>query len=400
MGRIVIREKLKRFLDGSVAGGSLWWVGDGLVVAGGSLTAVLRGATAEARRPDLAQPWSVVTGSSAEASGAAVCLILSITHRLAATRPPTASGRPILVRARRASPSKRLRCRGAHGRGVNLWLGGLITAGAALVAVVVVTLVRRRAPDGGYFTDSDRAAGVFGVLGTAFAVVLAFVIFLAFESYGTAKKEAGREAVAVQELYNTAPSFEPAARDELRGQLVCYARSVVRDEWRTMKREQQSDVTQGWVDAMAANVDQLEITGEKQSVAYEHWFVTNAARAEARRGRLSEATPVVPAPLWFFLVFGGLLAVGYVVFWSDSGERFVVQAMMIGSLTAMVTASLLVVHFLDNPYENKSGSVEPVEMTRTLDLIEQKQEAAGLAAEPCDDAARPRERGVVVGRLP
>lgn len=48
------------------------------------------------------------------------------------------------------------------------------------VAVTVATmlLVRRRAPVGGFFTDSDRAAGIFGVTGTGFAVFLAFVIFL------------------------------------------------------------------------------------------------------------------------------------------------------------------------------------------------------------------------------
>jgi hypothetical protein len=35
-------------------------------------------------------------------------------------------------------------------------------------------LLRRRAPDGGYYHDPDRAAGAFGVLGASFAVLLAF----------------------------------------------------------------------------------------------------------------------------------------------------------------------------------------------------------------------------------
>ena len=60
-----------------------------------------------------------------------------------------------------------------------------------LVAVLVVTgltvaamlLVRRRAPEGSYFTDGDRASGVFGVLATGFSVLLGFIIFLAFSSY-------------------------------------------------------------------------------------------------------------------------------------------------------------------------------------------------------------------------
>jgi hypothetical protein len=43
-------------------------------------------------------------------------------------------------------------------------------------------LVRRRAPAGGFYTDVDRAGAIFGVVGTAFAVLLAFVIFVAFQS--------------------------------------------------------------------------------------------------------------------------------------------------------------------------------------------------------------------------
>ena len=35
-----------------------------------------------------------------------------------------------------------------------------------------------------YFQDGDRAAGVFGVLSAGFAILLGFVVFLAFSSYG------------------------------------------------------------------------------------------------------------------------------------------------------------------------------------------------------------------------
>ena len=59
--------------------------------------------------------------------------------------------------------------------------------------------VRRTAPEGSYFEDGDRAAGVFGVIATGFAVMLGFVIFLAFESYDTSRSRrrdrgAGRRA--------------------------------------------------------------------------------------------------------------------------------------------------------------------------------------------------------------
>jgi fructose-specific phosphotransferase system IIC component len=63
------------------------------------------------------------------------------------------------------------------------WIAALVIVAAVAGSVAAKLLVRRRAPEGGWFTDASRAAGIFGVLGTMFAVVLAFVIFLALESY-------------------------------------------------------------------------------------------------------------------------------------------------------------------------------------------------------------------------
>jgi len=54
----------------------------------------------------------------------------------------------------------------------------LIVVAATGIAITVMLWVRRKAPDGSYFNDGDRAAGVFGVLATGFAVLVGFVVFL------------------------------------------------------------------------------------------------------------------------------------------------------------------------------------------------------------------------------
>ena len=78
-------------------------------------------------------------------------------------------------------------------------------------------LVRRHAPDGSYFNDGDRAAGVFGVLATGFAVLLGFVVFLAFESYDAARAGAEMEALTVVQQVETAQFFPPSVAGELTG---------------------------------------------------------------------------------------------------------------------------------------------------------------------------------------
>src|SRR5690242_14556357 len=107
----------------------------------------------------------------------------------------------------------------------DVWAAVLLIAVTA-IAVAAMLLVRSRAPRGGYFEDGDRAAGVFGVLATGFAVLAGFVVFLAFESYDTSRSGAEAEARIVAQQFETV-QFLPAPADRrLSGALVCYARNV------------------------------------------------------------------------------------------------------------------------------------------------------------------------------
>jgi len=63
---------------------------------------------------------------------------------------------------------------------VNLLWGLLFVVTVTAATVTGMLLVRRKAPVGGYFSDGDRAAGVFGVLATGFSVLLGLFILLAF----------------------------------------------------------------------------------------------------------------------------------------------------------------------------------------------------------------------------
>jgi hypothetical protein len=71
--------------------------------------------------------------------------------------------------------SKWNKANGTDGLSMNLIRASLIVAVAAGIAVAAMLLVRRNAPDGGYFNDGDRASGVFGVLAAGFSVLLGFI---------------------------------------------------------------------------------------------------------------------------------------------------------------------------------------------------------------------------------
>jgi hypothetical protein len=273
---------------------------------------------------------------------------------------------------------------------MNPLLAIAIIAFAVAVTVTLMLLVRRfAAPAGGFFTDADRAAGVFGVTGTGFAVLLAFVIFLSFSSYDRAREKASVEAVAITQLFRIARLFSPDSRRLLHGELICYARAVVRDEWKTMRDERQSPLVDGWLARIEQTIDGVQVKGEQERVAYDHWFEQAAERREGRRGRLAEAEPLVPGLVWLALFLGGALIVAYMCFYADPAEPAFVQALMMGGVTMMVVAGLLVVRFLDRPYADASGSIKPTAMTMTLRGMEDGGAASRMgAARLCDERGR------------
>ncbi len=91
----------------------------------------------------------------------------------------------------------------------------------------------------------------------------------------------------------------------------------------------------------------------------------------------------MPVPLWFVLGIGASLTIAYMVAQADRREGLVIQAIPIGFVTALVTAGLLVIFFLDHPYADTGGTIKPTEMQRTLTLIDRGSSV------PCDERGTP-----------
>jgi hypothetical protein len=265
---------------------------------------------------------------------------------------------------------------------VRIWVAALVIVLVAAAAVTAKLLVRRRAPVGGWFTDPPRSAGTLSLIGTMFAVMLAFVILFALQSYQRARNGSSVEAIAVAELDSIAQAFEPPLSDRLHGGLVCYARAVVDDEWPAMRNSRSSDLVQSRIDKVGGDFASAEPHGAREENAYAQWFDEQAQRRDGRRERLAEATPLVPLPLWLVLGIAAGVTLAYMCAQADRREGRVVQAMPIGFVSAVVTAGMLVVFFLDHPYTNESGGIAPTEMQRTLTLIDDGD------AVPCDERGR------------
>ena len=261
----------------------------------------------------------------------------------------------------------------------------LIVLGVTAIMVAAMLLVRRGAPDGSRFKDGDRASGVFGVLSTGFALLLGFVVFLAFTKYDDSRSGAETEALVTLQLFETAQLMPTEARPDLSGELVCYGRSVIAQEWPAMGSGSGAATINPWGLALFRTLQSIEPQTSSEQSAYDAWLSQTQSREEARRDRLHAAEGIVPLPVWIVLFFSAALIFLYLLFFADSGESAVVQGMMAGTVTAVVVATLLVLAALNRPYQPDIGGLQPVAMQRTLDTIDQARTVLGMDDPlPCD----------------
>jgi hypothetical protein len=270
---------------------------------------------------------------------------------------------------------------------MNLLLGCVILVVADAIAIVAMLFVRRRAPEGSYFTDGDRASGVFGVRATGFAIFAGFVIFLAFSTYDQSRAGAETEALIVVQQFETAQFLTPETRDRLAGELVCYGRSVVAQEWPRMESGELGDALNPWGVALFRTIRATEPSGVVQETAFAKWLDQTSDREEARRDRVHGAAGITPTTLWIVLLLSAAVIFAFMLFFADSAEMKRSQAMLIGSAATIVVVTLLAIYALDNPYRPGLGSIRPVAMERTLVILDEARAAVDNTVEPpCDQA--------------
>jgi hypothetical protein len=274
---------------------------------------------------------------------------------------------------------------------VNLLLAAGVVVVLTAVTVTAMLLVRRGAPEGSYFSDGDRASGVFGVLATGFSVLLGFIIFLAFSSYDDSRSGAETEATIVAQQVQTAQFLPADVSGKLTGELTCYARSVAGSEWDAQTSGALGDSVNPWGVAMFKTISDAQPRTDTEQSAYDRWMDQTADRQQARNDRVHGAEGILPLPLWLALfVICGVIFV-YMLFFADPAEGAVTQGVLMGSVTVTISLLMMLLVFFNHAHGDGVGSLRPTAMERTIGLIDAQVELAGVTVvAPCDGDGDPR----------
>jgi len=264
---------------------------------------------------------------------------------------------------------------------MNLLVAGLIVLGGAVVAGLALALVHHVAKKS-LLADSGRGRPMIQVTGTMFAVVLAFVILAAFQTYNGARGGAQSEAAAVLDMSRAAALYPPGQRDQLRSDFVCYGRAVAEQEWPAMAHGHSSPLVDRWINSYRAVFARLDLSSPRQQLTFQELLNQAATRTAGRQQRLAEDTGSVPTPLWLALVFAGCVAIALQLSMADPREKVGIQSVLVAGFAGVVVAGLLIVNFLDHPYQRHTGGIQPTAMRQTLVMIRTLQPGLRVGCSP------------------
>jgi hypothetical protein len=150
------------------------------------------------------------------------------------------------------------------------------------------------------------------------------------------------------------------------------------------------DTINPWAVALFRSVRLANPASATEEAAYGKWLDQTSDREEGRRDRLHGAEGIIPSTIWLvlFLIAGVVFA--YMLFFADSGEPAVSQAMLMGSATTVIALTLLAITALNSPYRPGLGQITPVAMERSLRILDSAREAVNETGPlPCDAQGAP-----------
>ena len=240
----------------------------------------------------------------------------------------------------------------------------IVTVGLALLCV---WLIRRFVPATRDGFDAEVSSQVLGVVASLFGLLLAFVIVIEFQNFGSAQDNVSKEADSLAAIVRDTNAFPPAQGALVRRAIGTYLSEVVNNEWPALRLGHESTQATMDVDGIYAAFQQLRPT-TPQSTAFYNDSVRQLNEALiARRGRLSAADGGLPALILALIAVGSLIILGYVLL--VGSRSFWFHAIGVCSISIIIVLSLVVLVDLSYPFSGdlvvspspfKTGELEQI----------------------------------------
>jgi hypothetical protein len=236
---------------------------------------------------------------------------------------------------------------------VPLWVTALGVASAAGLYSIGLMLAARALFGVERLKLNNEVAGFkFAVVGVFYGVLLAFVVVSVWEDFHTTEAAVRNEAKAAVDLHRLTFALPVEGGAEIRQRLLSYTDHVRKFEWPSMALGKSSDDVARDLDQLSQAIFNVQPQGERELALYQDAIRLLTVITDNRNERLDSSDGSVPPVLWFVLIIGGAITLGYPAFFGSS--NLWAQILMIAMLAVLVSFSLLLGLAFDYPF---SGAV-------------------------------------------
>jgi len=195
---------------------------------------------------------------------------------------------------------------------------------------------------------NDLIGWQLSILGTTYAVILGFMLFTVWTTFGAASLNTDLEANAVVALYHVADGLPEPQRSQLQTLARSYVDTVIEHEWPQMNRGEVPERTTTinidmWKAATAAKV-----ASPTEINAQDHALSQLSSLTEHRLTRIVQSTNQLPTVLWCVLIVGGVLTILSASTFGSESTRL--QTMQVFSFTLLIALTLVAIADIHRPF--------------------------------------------------
>lgn len=233
------------------------------------------------------------------------------------------------------------------------WLAGGLAVLVAVVLswiglwgawLVMPTLYRRE--------HNDVIGFTLAIVGVVYAVLLAFIAVVTWETFSRADEVTANEVSHLSNLYSDTSVLHGPALNKFRTHLRDYVQIVVDHEWPQQQtgRVKETFYTAGWDVLEEANSALLSFKPADlgESDVYRSALQELNALLAARMARVDAAAGHVPRMVWWIIVLGGALTVGYTFLFGMPSK--IMHLLMTGGVAASLALIIVLIAELDYPF--------------------------------------------------
>jgi hypothetical protein len=201
----------------------------------------------------------------------------------------------------------------------------------------------------GVLEQSSGAVGDYlQTLGTVYAVLLAFVVFVVWSQFNDARGHVEREANELVDLYRCARGLPAGSRGRVQKRLADYVDGVIAREWAAMacSDEREFEELSQLLDQLWDDLHAAEPVTDCERAIHADMLTRFNDLSDARTNRLTSALLKIPLAMKFLLYTGAVILVGSMYLFGV--ERLWIHAILTGALAGALSHVLYLVHDLDD----------------------------------------------------